>query len=699
MFKRYGTLICSGLAVVALGLGFWGYALAGSDYAAGAGQHPANPFTWLEGLRCLIASLGLVRFANLFQPLRDPWQLVLAQFAAPGAALAWVVQLAGGAGGNRTRTGTLQHRSGHAVVCGLGDVGMHVVRNLRDAKESVVAIELSVDSPNAETCEKCGASVLNGDAKNQQVLAAAGMRNASAAVVATGSDSENLEIALQIKAMREGQSQLLTPSIRVLAEMREGWMQKRLMAGEKSSLSSSGVEIGFFNPQSNAARMLISRLRIPPSPEFEAVTFVLAGFGGYGREVAMHLLRCSPAPLGRRLQLLVLDRNADEARKQFELAEPAAAAMASIEFVGASLTPDSPDWKRVVEEKLAGAGRLLGVALALGHDDDTCLYAAMEMRSLLDRNRNYQVPVYVRLERYRQLGELVTGTENLAGFRDRLQIFGTLDETLSAEVLLGSKLDGLARALHEGYGRQSRGRRDGQRDVAWDALPEPLKMANRWRADSTPLLMELAGLHLAREVRSPAGLPPGQAEIDLLAQLEHRRQQIERRLSQHVEGADRGAKLESWSELSEGQQNANRQDATRLPQIMAGVGIEVLPVRTIRLYGDRLVAAAEELQPILAAPQFLHCNLIVDLDDSDAVRFSSLALDLPSVTVWAFSRATPLELLERNMEIAAGPRNTLIQRAAGWAPRERVTLQTASEAAMDVMRSEEGSALPGTIGA
>jgi hypothetical protein len=688
VYRRYATLFLPCFAGLALVLGFWGYALAGSDYAAGAGWHPANPFTWLESLRCLIASVGLVRFANLFQPARDPWQLVLAQFAMPGVALAWVVELVHDRSGSRSRGGTLQHRSGHAVVCGLGDVGMQVVRNLRDAKESVVAIDLAVDSPHAATCEKYGVSVLKGDAKNHQVLVAAGMRNASAAVIATGSNSENLEVALEIKAMREGHSSLMASSIRVLTEMRDGWMQKRLMAGEKGALWSPGVEIGFFSPCSNAARMLVGRLRVPPAPEFEALTFVVAGFGAYGREIAMHLIRCSPVPLGRTLKILVIDQNADEARKQFELAEPAVAEMARMEFVNASLAAGSRDWKPEVEEKLARAGRLLGVALALG-EDDTSLYAALEMRSLLDRNGSYQVPVYVRLERYRQLGELVLGTENLAGFRDRLQIFGTLDETLSAEVLLGSRLDAFARALHEDWRRTSHGKNDAQRDVAWDALAEHLKMANRRRADSMPLLMELAGLHLVRDVKSPAGLPPGQGANELLARLEQRRCAGERRLLQGAAGESSVSDAEGWSRLSEGQQNSIRLETARLPQILAGQGTEVLPVRTIRLYGEQLTTEADELQPILAAPHFVHCNLIVDLDDSDAVRFSALAMDLPSLSVWLFSRATPMEFVERDMEITVGPRNTLIQKAEGWAPRERVTMQTGS----DSVRSKESGAV------
>ena len=398
-------------------------------------------------------------------------------------------------------------------------------------------------------------------------------------------------------------------------------------------------------------------------------------------------------PLNRVLKIVVFDQHAEQVQKDFAHAEPAAAAMASIEFVNASLAPDSPDWKRAVTETLKTAGRLLGVALTLG-EDDKCLCAALEMRAQLDRDGNYHVPVYARLEHYRQLGEVMLGAENMAGFRDRLQIFGTLEETLSVDVLLGARLDSLARALHEDHRRISRGLLNPAVDVGWVALPDLMKMSNRWRADQLPVMMELAGLHMVRDVKSPAGLPPGEAEIELLAQLEHRRCAIDRRLDREAPAEDRASHLEGWGRLPEAQQISIRQEAARVPQIMAGMHVEALPVRTVRLYGERLTAATDELSPILAAPQFVHCNLIVDLDDSDAVRFSARAMDLPSLSVWLFSREAPPELLDAHAESAVGPRGTLIQRAAGWAPRLRVSLQTASDAAIDGIRSEEVGAAP-----
>jgi hypothetical protein len=92
-------------AIFAIGLGFWGYAYAGSGYFADDPNSPfSSPFgrahslftdrrTWLEALRCLISSIGLIRVNDLFQPGRDPWQLVIAQILVPGVALLTAVQL------------------------------------------------------------------------------------------------------------------------------------------------------------------------------------------------------------------------------------------------------------------------------------------------------------------------------------------------------------------------------------------------------------------------------------------------------------------------------------------------------------------------------------------------------------------------------------------------------------------------------
>ncbi len=684
MEKRFEKIVLIGFAILAVGLGTWGYARAGWYYTVDSGipfdpHHVYAAFQkgnpWLQLFRCVISSIGLIRLYDLYQPGRDPWQLIIAQVLVPSIALLSAAQLFITGVRKNLRTAMVRRKFNHTVVCGIGDVGMQVIQNLGGAGQYIVAVDLQDDSPNAATCEKSGVPVLQGDAKNPQVLIAAGIRRAQTAIVCTGSDSENMDIALQIKEVFELPGHLKSSRIQVLAQLRNDWMHKRLIGSDKGSMGSSKVDLRLFNPFMNAARMLIKRLHLPPSPEFEARAFVVVGFGSYGQEITQHLIRACPVAPGKTLNILVLDQKADQAAESFPIANPVAAESANLEFVTASVAPGSPDLHRIVAKKLEAAEPLLGVAVSLG-DDEQCLCAALEIRSLLDCAGHLHVPVYVRLEHYRRLGELVRTIEDISNFADRLQIFGTLEETLSTDVLLGSHLDAFAQALHEDYRRRSRDKINPQADVPWHELPEFMKMSNRWRADHTPLYMELTGLHVARNVHSPVVVTLSPEQIELLAELEHRRYTIERRLIEWRRPMQRfNTHLDEWDHLAEEYKDWNRKEVARLPEIMARLGMELHPVTRLRLYGEHLKEAESELKKVLAQSKPSHCAMIIDLDEPEAVRLAASALAFHSVSLWLFSREEPQELFQRKGKSKEDERAILIQRADGWLPRDRVALE------------------------
>jgi len=714
MSKRFDWITLMVFAILAVGLGVWGYARAGSDFSPASGSprfershsyphfrcvrcsalpacptpQPANPSApspapekcdpncdplcgaWMELLRCLFCSIALIRLYDLFQPGQAPWQLVIAQFLVPGIAAVSALQLFLAGVRKNFRTAMARRKTDHSIVCGIGDVGMQIVQNLHADGHDVVAVDLEGESASAATCEKSGVPVLQGDAKNPQVLLAAGIRRAQNAIVCTGSDSENIDIALQIKSIDSHPAHLKQSRIRVLVQVRDDWMHKRLLASDKST-----VDLSLFNPYTSAARLLVRCLRLPPIPEFEAQTFVLIGFGAYGREIAQHLIQLSPVALGQTLKIVIFDKEAIAANAKFAITDPVAAKMAELDFATASIEPGSPDLANIVQPKLESAGSLLGVALALG-DDKASLSAALEVRSLLDRMGQLHVPIYVRLEHYLRFGELVRDIESISSFRDRLQIFGTLEETLNSDVLFGSKLDAFASALHEDYRLQAQGAINPQADRPFHELPEFLKMSNRWRADHTPLLMELAGLHLVHDVRSPsiAELTPDQ--IELLAELEHRRYSIERRIVESRFGFanQESPHMKPWKELGDDYKNWNRKQIAHLPEIMARLGIELHPIRAVCLYGEGLAAAAAELEKFIAEPSNAFYSLRVDLDDLDAVRAAVRALSLPSFSLWLFSNEEPPEFALRKPPKTPTSMYSLIQRANGWSLRGRVAL-------------------------
>jgi Trk K+ transport system NAD-binding subunit len=93
-------------------------------------------------------------------------------------------------------------RGGHVIVVGGGDVGMRVTGGLHDLGFDVAVIDQDAAARGVSFARNLGLPVVIGDAPSERVLRRAGVESAIALVSATSSDIENLETALQARAMR-----------------------------------------------------------------------------------------------------------------------------------------------------------------------------------------------------------------------------------------------------------------------------------------------------------------------------------------------------------------------------------------------------------------------------------------------------------------------------------------------------------------
>jgi Trk K+ transport system NAD-binding subunit len=109
------------------------------------------------------------------------------------------VNLAAASGGNIP---TIQPVS-HYIVCGMGHVGLRVVRLLLALGESVTVITLAPKEEWREEVVAAGGRVLEGDARSERLLAEAGVSGAAALLALTDDDLVNLEIVLNVKKLRE----------------------------------------------------------------------------------------------------------------------------------------------------------------------------------------------------------------------------------------------------------------------------------------------------------------------------------------------------------------------------------------------------------------------------------------------------------------------------------------------------------------
>src|SRR5580704_1779607 len=126
IFKLRDWILLAPFAVFAMALAVWGFLScpAGNEHCTANG-------VW----NVILKAFNLVRGGGEFSlEKNDPWQLVVAQFALPAVALFGAAKLLLANIGKDMRVAMARRQRNHAIVCGLGDTGRHIIEHLRDAR-------------------------------------------------------------------------------------------------------------------------------------------------------------------------------------------------------------------------------------------------------------------------------------------------------------------------------------------------------------------------------------------------------------------------------------------------------------------------------------------------------------------------------------------------------------------------------------
>jgi voltage-gated potassium channel len=123
----------------------------------------------------------------------------------------------------------------HVIVCGLGHVGSRVVASLIQAGSEVVGVETSGVNGQAARVREWQVQVVEGDARQREVLRRAGIARARAIVVCTDDDMANLEIAVHGRE--------LNPNIRVVMRLFDEELAHRMktILGIEDAFSTSAL--------------------------------------------------------------------------------------------------------------------------------------------------------------------------------------------------------------------------------------------------------------------------------------------------------------------------------------------------------------------------------------------------------------------------------------------------------------------------
>jgi len=120
----------------------------------------------------------------------------------------------------------------HVIVCGWGRVGRGTWTELNNKGTDSVIVESDPD--RADVAAAAGALIIRGDATHNDVLEVAGIHEAQALVACVADDSDNLVIALSVKALR--------PDLRVICRATEMESERKLrLAGADAVVAPQKV--------------------------------------------------------------------------------------------------------------------------------------------------------------------------------------------------------------------------------------------------------------------------------------------------------------------------------------------------------------------------------------------------------------------------------------------------------------------------
>lgn len=92
---------------------------------------------------------------------------------------------------------------GHVILCGVGNVGFRTLEELVALGEMVIAVDRDANCPFLDRARALGVAVYVGDARDEHVLRKLNVQQAAAVIIATNDDLANLEIAMDVREVRD----------------------------------------------------------------------------------------------------------------------------------------------------------------------------------------------------------------------------------------------------------------------------------------------------------------------------------------------------------------------------------------------------------------------------------------------------------------------------------------------------------------
>jgi len=522
MLRRHFGKLLVALAVVSLALGISGFLTMDPAATVSTAVYRSvqlfywNYFPW-----------------NTTAEAHLPWTMEIARWLAPLATLGAIFRVAVALFHRHWDSLRASRQRGHALICGAGERGLTLARDLMKRGLTVVIVER--DSQRADDLAADGFLTVCGEASRDDVLLQCAACEARVVIATSDSDHDNLAIAMAAAS---------AGAVSIVAHSGNSALSDLYQRHSAlTSPQSNSAEVRIFNTFRNLARQTLAAF--PPEPSNGAVYVILPELEDCALALAVEYALMGHFPGDKRVHLILAGPQSATDRELLVARFPGIVHCMDLSWLSVCssemFSSQVADFVRRTPGDFTIFPSLTDTNLAFGR--------ALE---ILDRVRGRSgLRILLPAIAESPIPELVMRNPLL---RPALGVLPTQGEACGYEAVIAESLDRTARSIHEHWLAETQrqiveARASGNEALAqahetkttfrpWAQLNEEQKGASRSQADHIPFKLRAAELDPARASRRQwAALPTEQTEV--LARVEHARWAAYCRMTGWVYGEER----------------------------------------------------------------------------------------------------------------------------------------------------------------
>jgi hypothetical protein len=247
------------------------------------------------------------------------WPLFIARLSAVGLFLAVSFVVILNVADDAYMVHGHRNRTGHVVICGLGQIGLQLFNDLREriGGKNIVVIESYPANYWIEHVLSHGATVVIGDSTKLETLKDARTEHAHEVFVVNGDDGVNLEVTAELGALLDNQPK--RAALNLYVHIVDTNFATTLRPYSSILQGSEQLLVHVFNvPRTAASRLVVHQLwQHAPKEKDEVAHFVILGFGPMGQALAVELAQLGHFPNRKRSRFTIADKQVKDLAAAF----------------------------------------------------------------------------------------------------------------------------------------------------------------------------------------------------------------------------------------------------------------------------------------------------------------------------------------------------------------------------------------------